>query len=233
MCVVCMCMRACTCAVRVRVRVRVRARARARVRRVLAERTELRRHHDEAEGVDGARERRQQPRVPALVRVVPQRVDRVATDQGVRHPLQLRHDVLVVLLGAAHQRVRISFVWVYVCACSVCLYAGLYACVINVANACAYLRLRGVRGTVLVREHRDDAAPLDIHDHRLGHFPDLDHEADALADQDHPGGVVVEEIEEDDDLHRAVGEQSADREALHRLVVPPEADVCRRVSGQD
>ena len=41
----------------------------------------------------------------------------------------------------------------------------------------------------------------------------------------HPGGVIVEQIEEDDELAEAVDEEGANRESLHRLLVPPEGDI--------
>jgi len=74
----------------------------------------LRAHEDEAEGVHRADQRVEHPRVPGAVRLVQQRVDRVAADQRVQRPAQVAHRLAVVLLrhgvaaGAAPRRTSVT-----------------------------------------------------------------------------------------------------------------------------
>lgn len=76
-----------------------------------------------------------------------------------------------------------------------------------------------------VRDDAVDGADLDI-DH-AGDFPGLEDDAEALAEEDHPGGAlgVVEEVEEDDGLHEDVGEDGAHADADVVFLVAPVGDV--------
>lgn len=59
---------------------------------------ELRRHHDEAEGVDGAGETAEDPRVPALVSVVYQGID-LRVSGLHRHNCKLQNSTRRTVLG--------------------------------------------------------------------------------------------------------------------------------------
>lgn len=54
------------------------------------------------------------------------------------------------------------------------------------------------------------------------HLPELDAEAEAVAEQHRVRGVVVEEVKEDDDLAAGPDEDRPGAEPLHALVVAPE-----------
>mmetsp|Transcript_68515 Transcript_68515/g.161054 ORF Transcript_68515/g.161054 Transcript_68515/m.161054 type:complete len:272 (-) Transcript_68515:327-1142(-) len=83
------------------------------------------------------------------------------------------------------------------------------------------------RIALLVVEHRVryamPATEVDVT--RFVHLPDLDHETDAGADEDHPGGFSIEEVEENDTLTHNVEEDGADGQPLHALDFAPEGDV--------
>jgi hypothetical protein len=44
------------------------------------------------------------------------------------------------------------------------------------------------------------------------HFPHLNEETDTGAEEDHPGGVIVKEVEEDDELSGKEGGREGGRE---------------------
>ena len=56
-------------------------------------------------------------------------------------------------------------------------------------------------------------------------LPSLYKESHTRRNQNHPAGVVVEQVEEDDDLTEKVDEHGLDGHSLHVLFVPPELDV--------
>ena len=56
-------------------------------------------HEDEAKGVDGPDQGVQDPGVPAAVRLIHQRVDRIADHERVQHIAQVPHRLGVILLG--------------------------------------------------------------------------------------------------------------------------------------
>ena len=60
----------------------------------------------------------------------------------------------------------------------------------------------------------------------LGDLPALDGQADAAADLDDGVGVVVQHIEHDHHRLEHAEEDGANREALQRLAVVPELNVC-------
>ena len=89
--------------------------------------------------------------------------------------------------------------------------------------------LLGVGELVLVLEghpvgnHGVGRGVADADVNRLGDLPGLEHDAHALAEEDHPGGAVhiVHEVQEDDCLHGYVGQDGADGDADVILFVAP------------
>jgi len=66
----------------------------------------------------------------------------------------------------------------------------------------------------------------------LGDLPELDQHSDSDADQHHERGLVVEEIQEDDQLADGVEEDGAHGQALNVLAVLPERNVYHHWLGQ-
>ena len=91
------------------------------------------------------------------------------------------------------------------------------------------LGLLGVRVAVLGLEPGDDAEELDLAEvgelDGLAELPDLDGDADSVADDDHPRRVVIQQVQEDDDLHEDLHAHAAHADALHALDALPVAHV--------
>mmetsp|Transcript_15991 Transcript_15991/g.64519 ORF Transcript_15991/g.64519 Transcript_15991/m.64519 type:complete len:367 (-) Transcript_15991:721-1821(-) len=83
------------------------------------------------------------------------------------------------------------------------------------------------RGVVVLDVHADDAArrvvALDPDGFR--EFPELGAETDGVRGEDHPRGLVVEEVQQNDELHDAVDADRARRDADEVLLVAPVLDV--------
>eukprot|EP00640_Fibrocapsa_japonica_P003051 CAMPEP_0113940086 /NCGR_PEP_ID=MMETSP1339-20121228/6271_1 /TAXON_ID=94617 /ORGANISM="Fibrocapsa japonica" /LENGTH=272 /DNA_ID=CAMNT_0000943775 /DNA_START=65 /DNA_END=881 /DNA_ORIENTATION=- /assembly_acc=CAM_ASM_000762 len=133
---------------------------------------ELGGHEDEAKGVDEADERGDDPRVPALVLHLHQRVQRVPHDQRADDVEQVAHCHLVVLFRA---RLAVRFHQVH----------------FKPGHDAAALPVRGQL-------------------HHLGHLPDLDQQPHGRADEDHPAGLVVGQVQQDHGLEEAVREDRAE-----------------------
>mmetsp|Transcript_3862 Transcript_3862/g.11123 ORF Transcript_3862/g.11123 Transcript_3862/m.11123 type:complete len:273 (+) Transcript_3862:654-1472(+) len=65
--------------------------------------------------------------------------------------------------------------------------------------------------------------PLDLA--RLGHFPEFDHQAQAIAEENQGAGLVLEQVKENDNLAGAIYQDAPCRQAFHGFVLAPEADV--------
>lgn len=57
------------------------------------------------------------------------------------------------------------------------------------------------------------------------HLPEENEDGDKTADNDHPTGLVLDQVEEDDDGAEDVDEDGADREAAEVGLVLPEGDL--------
>jgi hypothetical protein len=87
-----------------------------------------------------------------------------------------------------------------------------------------------------------EQAPQSAHAHvkRLADLPHLNQHTHAGGDHDHLAGLLVEEVEEDDELHARVEQHCAHADALEAVARLPELDVilegqevCRGETGNE
>ena len=55
---------------------------------------------------------------------------------------------------------------------------------------------------VLKLGQRKAAGPVNRHLHGFGHLPELNDSANASTEQDHCAGLIVQQVQEDDQLHK-------------------------------
>jgi hypothetical protein len=154
-------------------------------------------HHQETVSIDGTDESGDDEAVPALVRLVHQRVSCVCQEKRDGDHAHVLEGDLVVLIS---------------------LFLGLRQLVL-------VLEYYDIREDAAEAGVRTRLANTNIDS--LGNLPELNRNAHTLTEENHPRGVlvIVKEIEEDDGLHDNVGEDGADRHTNVVLLLAPVTDI--------
>lgn len=67
-----------------------------------------------------------------------------------------------------------------------------------------------------------------LYAHGFSNFPELNNATDSRARKNHPRGVIVKQIKEDNKLTNKAHNNSLCRESFHRFILVPKLDVCEK-----